>query len=868
MIINKILFYVDTKNDTPNDLTDDLNVPNKISSEEEKEESDDGFDDFKDPENENNEVQADINLIKEENKVNLNAKVNEEMIDNNNFDNDLQLPNDQDGYYQPQDNSSDCDSKNQSNKDDSFDDFWDPEQTSSQTENISQIHKEIEEEKIDNHNEIEKDCQTNQIIISESKQVEKIEDDDNEKINWHVQKQIESESDDGEIKADDSSDEQPPKLFTEMNANDTNSENQQTEEIKLDENDDSFDDFTDPKIIEDSSNQEKSSNNDPCSKNNEEIAKLEEDHKLNDKIINSNDNTNNKSFEDFEEPKSNNIGNEANNAEISNNNDYIIKTNEESFDDFAEPEEIQNSNQPNDTLDLNKLKDKNDSLEDIERPVISDTIRENKIECSEDNQNNTSNFEDAKEVIEENVWNQEIKPTDLNVESRTKVEIKEMHAEDSTISKIDEDKDKSNDDESFEDFTEPECIINNSIKEELKDNKAMHIEENNKDNKQELIDQESKGIINNNSENSNDGEIKPDEDSFDEFTEPITSQKLEQIEDVKSKDDSFDDFADPDENKEVNDKEDIPKILDNNINKTDDSNNSQSDKIEMKNDDSFDDFADPDTNNQITGSSEQQASDQLRIPENYQETSSRSEGIDLKEDSDFDDFAEPEEDKKEENKLTVESINKEDSDFDEFNEPTEIVKNNYDPEDKINQKLEVKNLEESKTSNKSDTSIPQKQIKSLFDNSIEEFFNSESYSSHKSSSKSSIFSISKSLLKTPISLNLKEISSKFKSQINQEILSNSNWSIPSYTVTYSLNDNKLSKKAPIQAQLISRPSILKSKRSCTFDINVTYKPQEVIGKKQNKLSSDQMTEQILDLDFGVAEKRSKRLWKRHIKCIH
>jgi hypothetical protein len=61
----------------------------------------------------------------------------------------------------------------------------------------------------------------------------------------------------------------------------------------------------------------------------------------------------------------------------------------------------------------------------------------------------------------------------------------------------------------------------------------------------------------------------------------------------------------------------------------------------------------------------------------------------------------------------------------------------------------------------------------------------------------------------------------------------------------------------MQAQFISRPSVVKSKRNCTFDVTTVYKPPEVVGRKQSNHQLDKSANQILDFDFGVAEREAK-----------
>lgn len=384
-------------------------------------------------------------------------------------------------------------------------------------------------------------------------------------------------------------------------------------------------------------------------------------------------------------------------------------------------------------------------------------------------------------------------------------------------------------------------------------------------------------------------EIKPD-DSFDEFEDPKetpnipeeakNSDKNDSVEgDGKiDNDDSFDDFADPeetheqeaeDEAKVASQKDESEKEEPENLNK-DESDSHASDKIEMKDDDSFDDFEDP-KDIQLQDTKEQTNPDDLRLPENDQDNSSKSERNKMNEES-FDDFADPEgndenaKSDKEDSKHNEEQ--KDDEDFDDFHD----ADNDEEPSDTPEVAEKAVEVPPQPQAVPVDRQSPPpapvltsqaplvKSKLSLFDETADEYSSAEVYTDSVSAkSKVNIRSIACRFAKCQELLDKnKEASGKFKSLIEFELSAYSNrGNIPSYKTSYSIKE-LFERKAVVHAQTMSRPSIIKSKRSSTFEIDTTYKPPEVFGRKNvYKSQKDLFNEQILDLDFGKVEREAK-----------
>lgn len=908
-----------------------------------KNELDDEFDDFQEPEIDSpdkNNAQDQLNQ-KIGQELDQKADSIKDIDDKYELDADLHLPNEPQGYDQPNGNSSNNDSQEECKDDDSFDDFWEAEQVPPQIDS-NQTDEEHLNNNTDNWNEGEK---SDQITVPQLNEENEPEAGNN--LNVPNQQSLDSESDDIQIKADDSSDEPAPHLALESNTNDVDEAQPEIEESKNqpdDQDKDEFDDFEDPQPVEESQNNEAINQQNEWTENadNNITQKLEANQVANDiqiePEINSNDDSfndfeqpissipdsdipkqeninkpdeielkadddsfddfaqpvdnnqievavevdvlptnqidhNNKSFEEFEEPV-NAQNNETEAKENNNNPDEIeLKADDDSFDDFAEPasnqpesEENKESekvdrtndqqiNEPNWDSEVNneqpetdqakqdeiELKADSDSFDDFAAPETTQQVEEGKdekevkedtIEKATEEDNKDDSFDGFEEPVDlsANVLpnqhtdqnqlkpdpyleNNEVELEQIVIQQPDQVEGKsEAKAEDGDQGESNAKNEESfeefaspdvvqpkvpvNDDDSFDDFADPNEAESQpqENKPEAKESSSNEIEENN----QELnlpsnrSQEEYKQQIKDNSDSSDDAEIKPDDDSFEDFEEPVVSNPAEkQVPNTQN--DSFEDFADPNE-----DKIDSVKPDENNKpKKAESQNSSESDKIEMKeDDDSFDDFADPDSNNQVTGSSEQPASDQLRIPENYQETSSRSEGIDLKEDS-FDDFAEPEGNKTDKNteedkKESEVEHQKDDSDFDDFNDPEEKQIAIDKPVESEEIQVEKLQPQEKTTAVSSPISSPSPTKislnKGMFSESLDEFSHSETYLSCNSSSKSSLSDIWKRLAKSSIILNLKEVSSKYESLIDQEVGGYSSRNIPSFTTTYSVKD--------------------------------------------------------------------------------
>lgn len=92
------------------------------------------------------------------------------------------------------------------------------------------------------------------------------------------------------------------------------------------------------------------------------------------------------------------------------------------------------------------------------------------------------------------------------------------------------------------------------------------------------------------------------------------------------------------------------------------------------------------------------------------------------------------------------------------------------------------------------------------------------------------------------------LSSNLKSEM-EEYQSSRN--VGSYSTSYSLHD-VFEGKAMINYQTNNRPSLLKLKKAHDFPIDITYKSNQLIGKR-NKTSESGINAEILDLDFGAVE---------------
>ena len=920
-------------------------MPIKNSSDESKESSDDGFEDFQEPEDDSQNQQTNSNQINGEDELKIEPKQeNDKDIDDKyDFDADLHLPNEIGAYNQSNENSSNKGSQEENKNDDSFDDFWEPEQIHPQID-LNELDDE-EDKNPKNDSQID-DEQSDKLAVPTLNIQENFDSKDSSNSNEPNQKPLDSESDDIEIKADDSSDESPPQLSSEFITNDLNLEPQNNEkENQITEDNvenDEFEDFVEPQIEEPAHIEEINQDSKPSVQEDlQQKSNWDEDNHTNDIQVEHVPNLSENNSDNFDNPKSNSHCDELQKEVNADKPDEIeLKADSDSFDDFAQPEDNSKNNDENtndDVIPPVQIDDKSNSFEDFEEPVNNSNNHSNdknsldkddKIELQADNDSfedfkepihdliqgeENKNTENCKDELSSNIsWKEETlnivnengnietaqnnlnevelkansdsfedfaitdkaneEPSQSEIVKDTPIDIKddsfkdfeepkdnnlpvnhinldenkqnlnlcqnntEVKLEEIVIQQPDQIEDISNqlpedenkvqrdaaEDNSFEEFTEPNIV---QTKEEVKDDDSFddfadpnEVEAQHQENKQKIIEGNSSEFEENNqelnlpsnrsqkdckneikyiSDNSDDVEIKPDEDSFEDFEEPIASQKEDKHAEIVQND-SFEDFADPDN---ASDHDNSSKLKDDYKPKqAENIDNSESDKIEMKEDeDSFDDFADPDNNNQVTGSSEQPVSDQLRIPENYQETSSRSEGIELKEDDSFDDFAEPEGNKNNEenkNQIKVDKQN-EDSDFDDFNEPEE------NPVEESHKDVEKpKQIEESKPENleikekstetsspiSSSSTITTNQTKGIFGQPIDEFWKSESYLTYSSSSKSSISDISKRLIKTPISFDLKEISSRYDSLIEQEVRGYTNRNIPSFTTTYSVKD--------------------------------------------------------------------------------
>lgn len=120
-------------------------MPIKNSSDESKESSDDGFDDFQEPEDDSQNQQTNSNQINGEDELKIEPKQeNDKDIDDKyDFDTDLHLPNEIGAYNQSNENSSNKGSQEENKNDDSFDDFWEPEQIHPQI-NLNELDEEEE----------------------------------------------------------------------------------------------------------------------------------------------------------------------------------------------------------------------------------------------------------------------------------------------------------------------------------------------------------------------------------------------------------------------------------------------------------------------------------------------------------------------------------------------------------------------------------------------------------------------------------------------------------------------------------------------------------------------------------------------------
>ena len=528
-----------------------------------------------------------------------------------------------------------------------------------------------------------------------------------------------------------------------------------------------------------------------------------------------------------------------------------FKNHEDGSNQSATKVKVEDDDSFDDFADSNQLpKDDTEQKElNISKPVelkqdIKDT--ENKPQEQQDNENSFDDFEEP----------QKAKNQDEKVENEKQEDNLPNNIDNSKIpenSKIDEgDLANQNSDNVKPNESQQDNKGNEKEQKEDSDFDDFAEPQNNDDNKAPPEKQEDSDFDNfsepqENDDNKQDSAKQQENDSdFDDFAEPQKSESITEVEkrNEDKEDSDNDDFIEP-QNKEV---------------EQNNSNNKQ------ENDSDFDDFAEPQENENNAPPEKQEDSDFDDFAEPQQNENKGP--PEKQEDSDFDDFAEPQ-NKKED----IQQSNNEDSDFDDFAEPQDSNNGSPQKQSKEQEDSDFDDFAEPEDSNKGS---PQKQSKEQEDSDFDDFAKPENTQTTQikqeeqkqspssplkpsSPNKSkSVFTFNEQEYKSELLSKLSKISGSKISRYNLEplsesinsSLSNSRISSHSYLKSHSTCQLFERRAAQNTQQQKNRHSIANFIQPYKFTVDTTYKSFKIIGKKTK--NENKNNDQILDLDFDAA----------------